>query len=248
MGKSGCGMFFNVILVIIGLMILTQSVLGWIVIGSGLATGLGIWIYTKRNKAIKFLEGLDQQAATLEALAKGELAPSNLGIALSKGETTICVLQNMALTEYQSTGSSYSGGSVGVSFPLFGRVRGNVGGQSGSITKNPEELMVVDQGQAIFTNQRIVFSGAKFVRDWDLKNAVNLEPGPNGINVKIAVTNRDRTSGLQSFDINAFGPGYAAAYVFNMFQDGEASAKKWANDLANEIRAVAAAERAKKAK
>ena len=248
MGKSGCGIFFNVILVIIGVMIITQSVLGWIAIGAGVVTGLGIWIYTRRIKEIKFLEGLDQQASTLEAMAKGELAPSNLGIALGKGETTICVLQNMALTEYQSTGSSYSGGSVGVSFPLFGRVRGNVGGQSGSITKNPEQLMVVDQGQAIFTNQRIVFSGAKFVRDWDLKNAVNLEPGPNGINVKIAVTNRDRTSGLQSFDINAFGPGYAAAYVFNMFQDGEASAKKWARDLAIEIRAMAAAERAKKAK
>ena len=108
--------------------------------------------------------------------------------------------------------------------------------------------MIVDQGQAIFTNQRIVFSGAKFVRDWDLKSTVSLEPGPNGINVKIAVTNRDRTSGLQALDIYGFGPGYAAAYVFNLFQEGEAAAKKWANDLANEIRTIAAAERAKKAK
>jgi len=248
LGKSGCGIFFNIILVIIGVMILTQSIWGWIVIGVGLVTAIAIWIYDRKTKEIKFLAGLDQQALTIEALAKGELAPTSLGIALGKGETTLCVLQNIGLTEYQSTGSSYSGGSAGVSFPLFGRVRGNVGGQSGSITRNPEELMVVDQGQAIFTNQRIVFSGSKFVRDWDLKNAVNLEPGPNGINVKIAVTNRDRTSGLQSFDMNAFGPGYAAAYVFNLFQNGEAEAKKWANDLANEIRAIVAAERAKKAK
>lgn len=248
MGKSGCGIFFNIVLVFIGLVILGQSIWGWIAIAAGIAAAIGIWLYDRHTKQIKFLAGLDQQALTLEAMARGELTPTNLGIALGKGESTVCVLQNVALTEYQSTGSSYSGGSAGVSFPLFGRVRGNVGGQRGSITRNPEQLMIVDQGQAIFTNQRIVFSGAKFVRDWDLKSTVSLEPGPNGINVKIAVTNRDRTSGLQALDIYGFGPGYAAAYVFNLFQEGEAAAKKWANDLANEIRTIAAAERAKKAK
>ena len=248
MGKSGCGIFFNIVLVFIGLVILGQSIWGWIAIAAGIAAAIGIWLYDRHTKQIKFLAGLDQQALTLEAMARGELTPTNLGIALGKGESTVCVLQNVALTEYQSTGSSYSGGSAGVSFPLFGRVRGNVGGQRGSITRNPEQLMIVDQGQAIFTNQRIVFSGAKFVRDWDLKSTVSLEPGPNGINVKIAVTNRDRTSGLQALDIYGFGPGYAAAYVFNLFQEGEAAAKKWAKDLANEIRTIAAAERAKKAK
>lgn len=248
MGKSGCGIFFNIVLVFIGLVILGQSIWGWIAIAAGIAAAIGIWLYDRHTKQIKFLAGLDQQALTLEAMARGELTPTNLGIALGKGESTVCVLQNVALTEYQSTGSSYSGGSAGVSFPLFGRVRGNVGGQRGSITRNPEQLMIVDQGQAIFTNQRIVFSGAKFVRDWDLKSTVSLEPGPNGINVKIAVSNRDRTSGLQALDIYGFGPGYAAAYVFNLFQEGEAAAKKWANDLANEIRTIAAAERAKKAK
>ena len=248
MGKSGCGIFFNIVLVFIGLVILGQSIWGWIAIAAGIAAAIGIWLYDRHTKQIKFLAGLDQQALTLEAMARGELTPTNLGIALGKGESTVCVLQNVALTEYQSTGSSYSGGSAGVSFPLFGRVRGNVGGQRGSITRNPEQLMIVDQGQAIFTNQRILFSGAKFVRDWDLKSTVSLEPGPNGINVKIAVSNRDRTSGLQALDIYGFGPGYAAAYVFNLFQEGEAAAKKWANDLANEIRTIAAAERAKKAK
>lgn len=248
MGKSGCGIFFNIVLVFIGLVILGQSIWGWIAIAAGIAAAIGIWLYDRHTKQIKFLAGLDQQALTLEAMARGELTPTNLGIALGKGESTVCVLQNVALTEYQSTGSSYSGGSAGVSFPLFGRVRGNVGGQRGSITRNPEQLMIVDQGQAIFTNQRIVFSGAKFVRDWDLKSTVSLEPGPNGINVKIAVSNRDRTSGLQALDIYGFGPGYAAAYVFNLFQEGEAAAKKWAKDLANEIRTIAAAERAKKAK
>jgi hypothetical protein len=248
MGKSGCGIIANIILVIFGLIILSQSVWGWLAMGVGAAAAILIAVYNKRTKAIKFLAGLDQQAATLDALANGELAPAGLAIALGKDEKALCVLQSMALTEYQSTGSSYSGSNAGVSFPLFGRVRGNVGGQRGSITRNPEELLVVDQGQAIFTNQRIVFSGAKFVRDWDLKKTVSLEPGPNGIHVKIAVTDRDRTSGLQAFDVNGFGPGYAAAYAFNLSQSGEAEAKQWATNLAREIRSVAAAERAKKAK
>ena len=248
MGKSGCAIGANVLLVIV--LVFVAGAIPWLwlplLVGGGAA--IAKYIFDKRNNAVKFLDGLDQQALTMDALANGELGNAGIGTALNKGEETICVLPNVALTEYQSTGSSYSGGNAGVSFPLAGNIRGHVGGQRGSITRNPEQLMVVDMGQAIFTNQRILFSGAKFVRDWDLDKVVSLEPGPNGVDVKIAVTNRERTSGLQAPDLFSFGPGYAAAYVFNLKQNGAASAKKWAKDLAKELRNVAATERAKKTK
>ncbi len=154
----------------------------------------------------------------------------------------------MALTEYESTGSSFSGGTAGVSFPLTDTIGGNVGGMKGSFTRNPEQLMIVDQGKAIFTNQRILFSGAKFVRDWNLKDTVSLEPGPNGFDVKIAVINRDRTSGLQATNLNDFGPGYAASYVFNLSQNGLDSANQWAKALALEIREAVSVERSKTSK
>ena len=157
------------------------------------------------------------------------------GLTLKSGEQAIYACPIVSLTEYQSTGSTYSGGSAGISFPLAGRVRGNIGGQSGSITKNPEQLMIVDQGRAVFTDQRIIFSGAKFVREWDLDKVVDLVPSDNGYSVRIAVSNRDRTSGLQALTPFDFGPGFPAAYAFNLHQTGKEEANKWTTNLLGEI-------------
>lgn len=233
---------------VIGFVIsLMSTPAGWVVIvvvGGIIAFA---FYQVKAKNQEKFLNGLSYQASQLSLIASGKLEDTNLAMALNKGEKVLATLPYTLLTEYQSTGSTYSGGNAGVSFPLFGNVRGNVGGQGGQFTRNPEQLMVVDTGTSIFTNQRIVFTGAKLVRDWDLAKVVSLEPGPNGFNVKIAVSNQSRTSGLQSPDINMFGPGYLAAYAFNYFQNGEASAKKWAEDLVAQIRQTVEIERQKKA-
>lgn len=248
MAKSGCAIGANILLVMV--LVFVAGALPWLWLPLIAGGGAAIFkhFYDKRKNEARFLDALEQQADTLDALANGELATESAGTALNKGEETVCVLPNVALTEYQSTGSTYSGGNAGISFPLAGKIRGHVGGQSGSITKNPEQLMVVDMGQVIYTNQRILFSGAKFVRDWDLDKIVSMEAGSNGVTVKIAVTNRERTSGLQAPDLFSFGPGYAAAYVLNVKHDGEAAAKTWAKDLAQELRSLAATERAKKTK
>jgi hypothetical protein len=63
--------------------------------------------------------------------------------------------------------------------------------------------------------------------------------------VKIAVSNRERTSVLQTLNAMAFGPGYPAVYVFNLFDKGEEGAKIWAQGLAKQIRDAVASERAK---
>lgn len=246
--KVGCWGVFSLIIVLGLIVSMLSTPAGWVLL---IVVGLIIWmaVYQIRvSKQEKFLNGLSHQADQLSLVASGKIQDTALAMALNKGEKVLATLPYTLLTEYQSTGSSYSGGNAGVSFPLFGSVRGNVGGQGGQITKNPEQLMAIDTGTSIFTNQRIVFSGAKFVRDWDLDKVVSLEPGPNGFNVKIAVSNQSRTSGLQSPDMNLFGPGYLAAYAFNYHQNGAASAKKWADELVTQIRQTVEIERAKKTK
>ena len=200
---------------------------------------------SKKNNQLKLIESLESSAQILDDLVAGKAAALEVGFSLQKGERLVYSLPNVALTEYQSTGSTYSGTSVGVSVPIFGQVRGNVGAQGGQFTRNPEQLMAVDQGRAIFTDQRIIFSGAKLVRDWDLDKTIELAPGPNGFNVRIAVSNRERTSGLQALTAYEFGPGFVAAYVLTLHNDGAEQAKKWANDLAKQMRDGAASERAK---
>lgn len=234
--KGGCSLGFAV-LVIGGILIsLLSTPGGWLLIAV-VAVLIAMAVYlVKNNNKEKFLEGLRNQAEQLQLLISGNPENVSLAMSLGKGEKVLATLPNTLLTEYESTGSTYSGVNAGVSFPLVGDIRGNVGGQSGQLSKNPEQLMVVDVGTSIYTNQRIVFTGAKLVRDWNLDKVVSLEPGPNGFNVKIAVSNQSRTSGLQSPDIHLFGPGYLAAYTFNYYQNGAESAKKWAEDLIVDIR------------
>lgn len=210
--------------------------------------GLLIFLFARMNKQNnqdKLTEALNNTAQTLEEIATGKVEDLSVGLSLQTGEKLIYSLPNVALTEYQSTGSSYSGMNAGVSFPLVGSLRGNVGGQGGQITRNPEQLMAVDQGRVFFTDQRIIFSGAKLVRDWDLDKTIELAPGPNGFNVKIAVSNRERTSGLQALSIYEFGPGFIAAYVYTLNSEGLAKANAWAKKTAGEIRAALATEESK---
>jgi hypothetical protein len=242
---SGCGIIG---LIFVGLFLfsfLIQNPAAWIIVAFVVVVIVFVVQMSNRSKQEAFVNSLEAGAGILESLAAGKEPELSVGLALQKNEKLIFINPSVALTEYESSGSSFSGINAGVSLPLFGDVRGNVGGMGGNFTKNPEVLTQVDYGQAYFTNQRIIFSGAKMVRDWDLSKTVALEPGANGLNVKIAVSNRERTSGLQALNATDFGPGLPAGFVFTLFDDGEAEAKRWALALASQIREAVAAERAK---
>jgi hypothetical protein len=242
---SGCGIFGLVVVGALVVSFLIQNPVALIIVFFVVLAIIFVVRENNRRKQEAFVSSLEAGAKILEDLAAGKEPELSVGMALQKNEKLIFVNPSVALTEYESSGSSFSGLNAGVSFPLFGDVRGNVGGMGGNFTKNPEMLTQVDYGQAVFTNQRIIFSGAKMVRDWDLSKTVALEPGANGLNVKIAVSNRERTSGLQALSPYDFGPGFPAGFVFTLFDDGEAEAKRWALALASQIREAVAAERAK---
>jgi hypothetical protein len=117
-------------------------------------------------------------------------------------EQLLFVLPNVELLEYKSTGSTYSGGSAGVSFPLFGRVRGNVGGNRGSISRNPEELILSDMGRLKVSTERLIFVGEKEAREIDLDKVLDFELGPNGLWVKLAMSNRQKREGFQHMQVD----------------------------------------------
>ncbi|MFM5951774.1 MAG: hypothetical protein ACKOOE_04135 [Micrococcales bacterium] len=248
MKNAGCTLLIALAVLVAAVTLAVQSPIG-ITLLAGTVAGAIAWRISKRHYLKKYLiEGLELQAKVMDSLAKDDLPDFTHTLALNAKEQVLYVLPLVSLTEYQSTGSTYSGTNVGLSIPVGGNLRANVGGHTGQITKNPEQLMIVDQGQAIFTNQRIVFIGAKEVRDWDLSKTVSLDSAPNATSVKIAVTNHDRISGLQAVGYQGFGPGFVAAYAFNWSQQGAAAARKWAKETAEDIRSALAAEAAKNAK
>ena len=205
------------------------------------AVGAGLWYYAiKKQKDQNVKDNLESAATKLEALSK-DLAPIELpGFMEQKGEKAYFKLDNVSLTEWRSTGSTYQGGSQGVSFRIAKGVSYRVGQSRGTLTKNPEQLQVVDQGSAIFTDKRIVFAGTKSNREWDFSKMVNVDVGTNGIYVNIAVSNRQKISGLRASNDADLTPGILAGIVLELNESGLAAAKTYALDTAKKMRDVLA--------
>jgi hypothetical protein len=161
-------------------------------------------------------------------------------------EQLLFVLPNVELLEYKSTGSTYSGGSAGVSFPLFGRVRGNVGGNRGSFSRNPEELILSDLGRLKVSTERLIYVGEKESREIDLDKVLDFELGPNGLWVKLAMSNRSKREGFQHMQVDQIPIGMAIGIAKEFADKGLDAAKLYAKNLAADIRATIAAEAAAK--
>ena len=201
-----------------------------------------------RDRKREALESLEKQMAILDRMSEGTFEEEDYVFATQKDEVVIARVNQTMLREFRSNGSTSSGGFGGVSFPVFGRVRGNVGGYSGRSRRNPEESTPIDVGTSTYTNQRIVFAGENVVREFDLDKLVNLEAGDNGITVTIAVSNRDKASVLASVNFNDLTPGIAASIAVAYQEGGKAEALKKINETKQQIQDALDIERAKSAK
>jgi uncharacterized membrane protein len=197
---------------------------------------LGVYFGMKNKKETE-KAALLSLADKLEAISK-DLKPiePNSPIALKTGEDVYFESQPVGLIEYRSTGSTYSGMNQGVSVPIVKGVRYSVGGSSGTITRNPEQLTQIDTGKAIFTNQRIIFVGPNMTREWDLNKLVDMTSGPNGQTISISVSNRQKTSGLSSIGRENITPGFYASIIQQLHSEGSAAAKKNALFIATSLR------------
>lgn len=193
----------------------------------------------KRQVALE--AGLTAQAYALEAMAKAGFSES-ANIPLESGEKLIYQSHDIRLAEFKSGGSTYSGGSAGVSFPLFGRVRGNIGRQGGTFTRNPDQLTVIDSGKVIFTTRKVIFSGVQQTRTWDLSKLIDFDAGPNGLWVRISVSNSTHTSMLETLDQSVLSPGILLDLASTAQREGEASAMEKVNEYVRLLREAVASQ------
>lgn len=207
----------------------------------------GVWAILKKRKENQsnFESGLLTQANILENWAEHGLT-DDAPFALAKGEKFVYSLNGIQLAEYTSTGSSYSGTNLGVSVPVFGRVRANVGGSQGQLTKNPAALNVIDTGQVSFTNQRVIFTGAQQTRVWDFSKILNQTLGANGSTLTIAAANKAATSTLIQPNTTLLGPGVIYGIAFDAHKEGGSVAPETARLYAKQLREGVAAQRAAK--
>jgi hypothetical protein len=213
-----------------------------------LASYVTFLILRSRDKNKEALDSLHKQEAVLARMAQGAFEEDDYVFATRKDEVVVARVRQTMLREFRSSGSTSSGGFGGVSLPVFGNVRANVGGYSGKSRRNPEESTPIDVGVSTFTNQRIVFAGDNVVREFDLDKLVNLEAGDNGITLTIAVSNRDKASVLASVNFDDLTPGIAASIAVAYQEGGQALALEKIEETRKQIADAIALEQAKKAR
>lgn len=137
---------------------------------------------------------LDRLAVVARA-AQGRGGGVNAGIMLKPGESALYAA-SASLIEPRRPPGQYAGGSSSVSFPLMPGVRARVGGSRGRYVPGPEVQTPVDDGHAVVTTQRVVFTGGRSNREWIYNRLISMDSSRDDATLLISVSNRQKVSGL----------------------------------------------------
>jgi hypothetical protein len=131
-------------------------------------------------------------------------------IPLKADEHALYVLKSASLVEPRRAPGQWAGGSSGVSVRVPGTksMRYRVGGTRGAYVQGAESPTVIDSGVFVITNVRAVFLGPKQSREWAWSKLVGLHKDEAADTwVGIAVSNREKVSGVAYFPQDAYSVG-----------------------------------------
>ena len=139
--------------------------------------------------------------ARLETLARVAQAATGSGgglasgIMLRTGEAALWT-GPASLVEPRRQQGHYAGAYSGVSFRVAKGVRYTVGGTRGHYVPGPELQTPIDNGRAVITTGRVVFTGGKATREWTFSKLVSMDSSADDSTVLISVSNRQKVSGV----------------------------------------------------
>lgn len=134
---------------------------------------------------------------------------NDYGFMISNDEFPIMHITGAAYLEVVRSPTRYSGGYGGVSFPIFGRVRLNTGRTGGKVIPGEESITPTDQGNALLTNERIMFTGSKRTHEWRFDKLISMAHMPQGYTV-FAPSGRGKPAGL------GYGQGPSSQVQFRL--------------------------------
>ena len=171
----------------------------------------------------------------VELLADRFVPLQEIALSLRPQELAFYKLDGVELREYRSGSSTYKGGYAGGNLRLTDGFSISAGGNSGKLVKDEEQATTLDVGTAIFTNQRVIFSGPKQTREWDLSKLLNVDVGDNGYEVSISSSSSQRTAALAGPMSLGITPGILFAISLETFQEGEEAGKEYARKTARSL-------------
>jgi len=117
------------------------------------------------------------------------------GFNLKRGERAYLTISSCGLVEPRRAVGQYTGGYSGFSFRVTKGVRYHVGGSRGYYTPGPESPTMIDEGEVLISNLRVVFRGPKQSREWSFPKLLGVTHYPDGWTA-LQVSNRQKASGI----------------------------------------------------
>ncbi|WP_225724628.1 MULTISPECIES: hypothetical protein [unclassified Nocardia] len=117
------------------------------------------------------------------------------GVKLRGGESALwsCAAR---LIEPRRQRGYYAGRSSGVSVRIAKGLWYRAGSYRGQYVPGPELQTPIDDGQAVITTARVVFTGSIMTREWRFDKFVSADTDPDETAVLLHVANRQKVSGL----------------------------------------------------
>jgi hypothetical protein len=113
-----------------------------------------------------------------------------------KGEMLYMVGEGAGLAEPRRLPGQWVGGHRGVSVRVAKGVYLRGGGSRGTYAQGAEQQQMIDQGTFVITNQRVVFLGAKYTREWAYSKLLGLQHDDDLGATYMQVSNRQKVSGI----------------------------------------------------
>lgn len=113
-----------------------------------------------------------------------------------KGERLFLVGEGAGLVEPRRLPGQWVGGHRGVSVRVAKGLYARAGGSRGTYQQGDEQQKLVDTGTMVITNQRVVFLGAKYTREWAFSKLLGVQHDDALGATYMQVSNREKVSGI----------------------------------------------------
>ena len=231
----GCGSLIGLFAVILFAVWLMENPAALAVFLVAVAiVGLVIW-WRRRVAQDNNVRECHAMGRRIEGLVARFVPLDGIALSLKQGEMAFYQLDGVQLREYRSGGSTYQGGYAGGNLKLTEGFSISGGGNRGKFVRNQEESTTLDVGTAIFTTQRVIFSGPNHTREWDFSKLLNIDVGDNGYEVSISSSNSQRTAALAGPMELGITPGILFSIALEIYKDGEEAGKAFAMKTAKDF-------------
>jgi len=166
-----------------------------------------------------FVSFAKAQESELLRLVDGMPLPSTAKFPLKPGEGFVYQLRNVSLVEPRRGTRTSSRTTHAATFALAKGLYYTVGSSKGVSPEPDDELKVIDQGTATFTSKRVVFAGSKQTREWAFAKMLGWDEGAGAL-LTIAVSNRQKVSGIQLNGRSELMPSVALQIAIAVGEDG----------------------------